>query len=156
MSQRLNLESPMGIALCWTFMTLAILFEVSGTTCLKLSDGFTRLLPSCLTFFFYALSLVCLNFALKKIDVGVFGRQRASPTTILASFAVQIVTFGVCALILLWSLSLHQHHGSTWPATLIFLALAAIAIAVYIWVLRRMDRIALKRRETLVLELCRS
>ena len=92
----------------------------------------------------------------KKIDVGVFGRQRASPTTILASFAVQIVTFGVCALILLWSLSLHQHHGSTWPATLIFLALAAIAIAVYIWVLRRMDRIALKRRETLVLELCRS
>jgi hypothetical protein len=34
----------MGIALCWTFMTLAILFEVSGTTCLKLSDGFTRLL----------------------------------------------------------------------------------------------------------------
>ena len=89
MSQRLNLESPMGIALCWTFMTLAILFEVSGTTCLKLSDGFTRLLPSCLTFFFYALSLVCLNFALKKIDVGVaYATWSALGTALIASIGI--------------------------------------------------------------------
>ncbi|MGZ7180529.1 MAG: SMR family transporter, partial [Halobacteriota archaeon] len=30
----------------WGLLLLAIILEVAGTTCLKLADGFTKLLPS--------------------------------------------------------------------------------------------------------------
>ncbi len=53
------------------YLVLAILLEVSGTTCMKLSEGFTRLLPSILLFVFYLLSFGMLTLALKKIDVSV-------------------------------------------------------------------------------------
>ena len=53
------------------YLVLAIIFEVFGTTCMKLSEGFTKLLPSILMVILYALSLVCLTFALKKIDVSI-------------------------------------------------------------------------------------
>ncbi len=38
---------------------------------MKLSEGFTRLVPSILIFVFYALSFMALTMALKKIDVSV-------------------------------------------------------------------------------------
>ncbi len=55
----------------WVYLILAILCEVSGTTCMKLSQGFTRLVPTVLMFCFYLLSLFGLNLALKRIDVSV-------------------------------------------------------------------------------------
>src|SRR6266404_4751203 len=55
----------------WLFLLAAILMEVSGTTCLKMSEQFTRLWPSLLMFGFYGLSLAGLNFALKSIDLSV-------------------------------------------------------------------------------------
>jgi small multidrug resistance pump len=55
----------------WIYLVLAILLEVSGTTCMKLSEGFTRMLPSVLLFVFYTLSFVMLTLALKKTDVSV-------------------------------------------------------------------------------------
>jgi small multidrug resistance pump len=55
----------------WLFLLLAILLEVIGTTCMKLSQGFTRWLPSILIFIFYILSLAALNMALKRIDVSI-------------------------------------------------------------------------------------
>ena len=55
----------------WIYLTGAILLEVAGTSCMKLSDGFSKLLPSVLIFVFYGLSFVGLTFALKKIDVGI-------------------------------------------------------------------------------------
>ena len=55
----------------WLFLAGAILFEVAGTTSMKLSHGFTRLTPSILIFVFYAISFVSLTFAVKKIDVSV-------------------------------------------------------------------------------------
>src|ERR1700719_3354261 len=55
----------------WLYLLAAILMEVSGTTCLKLSEQFTRVWPSLLMFIFYGLSLVGLNFALKTIDLSV-------------------------------------------------------------------------------------
>jgi len=38
----------------WLYLILAILLEVTGTTCMKLSEGFTKLCPrfSCLCFTF--------------------------------------------------------------------------------------------------------
>jgi hypothetical protein len=43
-----------------------------------------------------------------------------------------------------------------WLAAPIFLVLAGIAAAVYMVVLRRVDGIAIKQRETLITELCRA
>ncbi|VAX16581.1 Uncharacterized membrane protein YvaE [hydrothermal vent metagenome] len=53
------------------YLVLAILLEVSGTTCMKLADGFTKILPSVLVFAFYGLSLAALTMALKKLDVSM-------------------------------------------------------------------------------------
>jgi small multidrug resistance pump len=36
-------------------LSLAILLEVCGTTCMRLSEGFTKPVPSVLIFAFYAL-----------------------------------------------------------------------------------------------------
>ncbi len=55
----------------WFLLTAAIVLEVAGTTFMKLSEGFTRLVPSVLLFVFYAASFVALTFSLKKIDVGI-------------------------------------------------------------------------------------
>ena len=55
----------------WLYLALAILLEVSGTTCMKLSQGFTKLVPSILLFVFYTLSMGMLTLALKRIDVSV-------------------------------------------------------------------------------------
>lgn len=49
----------------------AIFLEVAGTTCMKLSEGFSRLVPSLLIFLFYGFSFTALTFALKKIDISI-------------------------------------------------------------------------------------
>ena len=53
----------------WLFLLIAILLEVAGTTCLKLSHGFARPLPSSLGFVFFALALTSLTLALRRIEV---------------------------------------------------------------------------------------
>jgi len=55
----------------WLTLVLAIIFEVAGTTAMKLSEGFTKTLPSVAMALFYILSLVMLTLTLKKIDVSV-------------------------------------------------------------------------------------
>ena len=55
----------------WIYLALAILLEGAGTTCMKLSEGFTKLVPSILLFVFYTLSFGMLTLALKRIDVSV-------------------------------------------------------------------------------------
>lgn len=55
-------------AQAWAILSGAILFEVAGTTCMRLSEGFTRLTPSLLIFVFYAVS-----FALNTVVIRVLG-----------------------------------------------------------------------------------
>ncbi|MCB7129112.1 MAG: multidrug efflux SMR transporter [Candidatus Brocadiales bacterium] len=55
----------------WLFLAVAIALEVFGTTSMKFSEGFTRLLPSILIFVFYGLSFGALTLALRSIDIGV-------------------------------------------------------------------------------------
>ena len=55
----------------WGFLIAAILLEVGGTTCMKLSAGFTRLVPSVLLFVLYGLSFVFLTLAVKAIEISV-------------------------------------------------------------------------------------
>lgn len=51
------------------YLIIAILLEVAGTTAMKLSEGFTKVIPSVFMVVFYLCSLGILNLALKKIDV---------------------------------------------------------------------------------------
>ena len=53
----------------WLLLVAAIVFEVAGTTSMKLSAGFTKALPSVLLFVFYALAFGALTLTLKKMEV---------------------------------------------------------------------------------------
>jgi small multidrug resistance pump len=55
----------------WILLVVAILLEVVGTTNMKLSEGFSKLVPSVLVLFFYALSIIALTFAVHRLDVSV-------------------------------------------------------------------------------------
>ena len=55
----------------WIYLLLAIVLEVSGTTCMKLSQGFTKVWPSIFMFVFYVLCFSSLTLALKGIEISV-------------------------------------------------------------------------------------
>jgi small multidrug resistance pump len=55
----------------WVLLIVAILLEVAGTTNMKLSEGFSKPVPSVLVLFFYALSIIALTFAVNRLDVSV-------------------------------------------------------------------------------------
>lgn len=55
----------------WLFLAVAILFETAGTTSMKLSAGFTRLVPSIAIFVCYGVSFTLLTLALRKIDISI-------------------------------------------------------------------------------------
>ncbi len=57
------------VRLAWILLILAILLEVAGTTSMKLSDGFSRVLPSVLIYVFYAASFTVFPFALQAIEL---------------------------------------------------------------------------------------
>ncbi len=57
--------------MAWVYLMLAILFEVTGTTCMKLSDGFQNVLPSVVIFVCYGLSITFLTIAVRTIDISV-------------------------------------------------------------------------------------
>jgi small multidrug resistance pump len=52
-------------------LIVAILLEVAGTINMKLSEGFSKPVPSVLVLFFYALSIIALTFAVNRLDVSV-------------------------------------------------------------------------------------
>jgi small multidrug resistance pump len=55
----------------WFLLVLAILFEVSGTISMKLSQGFTRRGPTIMLFVFYGLGFIPLNLSLRRIEISV-------------------------------------------------------------------------------------
>lgn len=55
----------------WFLLSVAILLELSGTICLKLSHGFTRLLPSIGVVCFYLSSFALMAQSLKTLEVGI-------------------------------------------------------------------------------------
>lgn len=55
----------------WVWLIIAIVFEVAGTTSLKISNGFSKGWPSLFTALFYAASFYLLALTLKKLDVGI-------------------------------------------------------------------------------------
>src|SRR6185437_13414394 len=119
-----------------------------------------RLVFLALTFCWY-LFATPVNFSIgnllslyspKKIDYAVFGRQRASETTIFASLGVQLVIMGIGAL----TIFIGYRASNYWIGVLILAALAIPSITGYIVVLRRIDPIVMTRREVLATELCKA
>ena len=53
----------------WILLAIAILSELGGSTCMKLSNGFTNLYASILTFIFWGISFSIFIFVLKHFDL---------------------------------------------------------------------------------------
>ena len=77
----------------YLYLFLAILFEVLGTTAMKLSEGFTKTIPSIAMAVFYIPSLVMLTLTLKKIDVSIaYAIWSGLGTALIAG--IGIIVFG--------------------------------------------------------------
>jgi small multidrug resistance pump len=57
--------------LSWIVLYLAIAFEITGTVLLKQSKGMSSLVATVASLGAYAVSLACLGFALKHLEVGI-------------------------------------------------------------------------------------
>lgn len=103
--------------LAWLYLLLAIFTEVAATTSMKLSHGFTNIIPSICIFIFYAFSLVFLSLSLKKLELGFAYAAWAGvgtlliffigvgffhePVTLLKLISLLLIIFGVMGLKLL-------------------------------------------------------
>ncbi|MBN8450262.1 MAG: QacE family quaternary ammonium compound efflux SMR transporter [Candidatus Accumulibacter sp.] len=55
----------------WTYLAIAIVAEVIGTSFLKSSEGFTKLLPSAIVVVTYVIAFYFLGLTLKTLPVGI-------------------------------------------------------------------------------------
>jgi len=55
----------------WIYLMLALSFGLAASTCLKLSYGFTKLMPSLAVVVLYGLCFSLLALAVKTIDISV-------------------------------------------------------------------------------------
>lgn len=59
------------VVMYWIWLFVAILLEVAATVFLKLSDGFSKLVPTLIMALLYGISFFPLAIALKRMDVSV-------------------------------------------------------------------------------------
>ena len=103
----------------WLYLVLAIVFEVGGTTAMKLSDGFRNLVPSVAIFVLYGLSFVGMTLALKRIEMNVVYAVWSGVGTALIAvigfvyFAedVNLIKIGSLALIIVGVIGLNLSGG---------------------------------------------
>ena len=62
-------DSSNKLYIYWIFLASAIMAEVMGTTCMKLSNGLTHLGFSISIFLFYGCSFILLPLSLKQIEL---------------------------------------------------------------------------------------
>lgn len=55
----------------YIFLILAIVMEAAGTTLLKMSEQFTKVIPSIFSLVCYVASLYLLSFCLRTIPIGI-------------------------------------------------------------------------------------
>ena len=55
--------------MCWIWLFVAILLEVAATVFMKLSNGFSKLVPTLIMALLYGISFFPLAIALKKMEV---------------------------------------------------------------------------------------
>ena len=57
------------LSFAWFLLFVAISLEVAGTTAMKLSNGFTRLLPSIMVYILYGLAFSVFPLSLKRLEL---------------------------------------------------------------------------------------
>jgi small multidrug resistance pump len=77
----------------WLFLIIAIVAEVTATSALKVSEGFTKLFPSIIVVTAYAVSFYFLSLTLKSIPMGIAYAIWAGLGIVLVAVA-GIVFFG--------------------------------------------------------------
>ena len=55
----------------WGLLAVAIVFEVIGTVCMRLSNGLSVATPSILLFVCYALAFACNSLVVKTLDLSI-------------------------------------------------------------------------------------
>jgi len=55
----------------YTYLALAIIAEVVGTSALKASEGFTKIIPSAIVIIGYGIAFYFMAFVLKTLPVGI-------------------------------------------------------------------------------------
>jgi small multidrug resistance pump len=105
----------------WIWLFAAILLEVSATVFLKLSNGFSKLVPTLIMALLYGISFFPLAIALKKMDVSVayavWSAVGTALVTIVGMFLfhekVSLVRVGGIALIILGVVALNLTERNT-------------------------------------------
>jgi ABC-2 type transport system permease protein len=112
-------------------------------------------LTAAATFFALPINLAAGNllslYFPKRVDYAIFGRQRAAPATVLASFGIQLFVFAILAAT--WLLS--DRLQKPWLVAGIFLPLILASLSGYAVSLRLADELANKRRDILLFELAK-
>ena len=57
--------------MAWLTLSVAIVLEVIGTSFLKASEGFTKVIPSAIALACYGGAVVLLSLAVRVLDVGI-------------------------------------------------------------------------------------
>lgn len=73
------------ITQAWFMLTGAIIFEVAGTTCMRLAAGFTKFIPSILIFVFYALSFTLNTLTVRTLGLSIVYAVWSGVGTVLTS-----------------------------------------------------------------------
>jgi small multidrug resistance pump len=111
----------LNVGQAWAVLAVAILFEVAGTTCMRLSEGFTRLKPSVLIFVFYAASFALNTMIIRTLGLSVVYAVWSGVGTVLTALigylyfkepatALKMVSAG---LIVIGVLGLHSASRAT-------------------------------------------
>lgn len=77
----------------WLFLALAIVFEVFGSSMLKMSEGFSKLLPSVAFVVSFGLSFYLFSLVLKEIPLGTAYAIWAGVGLVLTTL-VSVLFFG--------------------------------------------------------------
>ena len=65
------MTSTLSVGQAWSVLAVAIVLEVAGTTCMRLSEGFSRITPSVLIFVFYAASFALNTLIIRTLGLSV-------------------------------------------------------------------------------------
>jgi ABC-2 type transport system permease protein len=140
----------------------ALLLLVAGTATLLITHQHPASPPVALATALWFAFVLLLNLsygnlrslsAPTKIDMNKI--QRRQPTSRLSALLVLGILLGSLLLgygVIWWSRAL----GHPWAASGVFLALTAGAVAVYLWMLRRIEGVALTHRDALIESLCKA
>jgi small multidrug resistance pump len=109
----------------WIYLIIAVITEVIGTTNMKLSHGFTKVVPSILMVVFYIVCFAFMNLALKKLDVSItYAIWSGVGTALIAAIGflyfkepVTAIKIGSIALIVIGVVGLALVEQHTSPTT---------------------------------------